>query len=124
MYVRVVDLPGLKVGDCVFVVVTPQMHHIFSQHYRPRPYFVLETHVTAIEEGSRGPAYYFSTGFTVFPKTVFTNKEAAKAELVRRFAEETDGTLAIEKVHVVSAAEEQDGNSAIRAEISKYIAHP
>lgn len=124
MYVRVVDLPGLMVGDSVFVVVTPKTHHIFLQHFRPKSYFVLETRVTSIEEGRRGLAYYFATNFAVFPGFVFKDVESAKAELVRRFAEETDGTLAIEKVRLVSAAEEREGTDAINKEIQKYVAHP
>lgn len=123
MYTMVVDLPGLKIGDSVFVVVTPKTNHIFLEHFRPKPYFVLETQVTDIDVRG-GRAYRFCTRFAVLPGSVFTDAEAAKAELVRRFAKETDGLLDIKKVTVVSAREEADGNHVIDLEISKSIASP
>lgn len=124
MYVRVVDLPGLNVGDRVFVVVTPKTHHVFLQHFRPKPYFVLETHITEIVESRRGEVYLFATDFAVFPGLVFRKLCSAKVNLVQRFTEETGGVLVFDKVHFVSAEEERAGTDAINKEIEKYIARP
>jgi len=107
-------LPGLKVGDQVFVLITPQTPNLFLQSYRPKPYFVLETKV---EEVRPDTTYRFDTNFLVLPGRVFRTLDYAKQRLVRIFAKETDGILAVEKVRLVTSEEETEGTNLITKEI-------
>ena|SRR3989344_2000116 len=108
------QMPGLKAGDVVFVLITPATPNVFMNSYRPRPYFVLESKV---EEVRPDNTYKFDTNFLVMPGRVFCDLQAAKKELTSVFAKETCGILPFERVLLVTSQEETDGQAAIFKEI-------
>ena len=109
-YVAATELPGLKVGDQVFMIITPETPNGFLRSYRHRPYFVLETKIQEVREG--GKRYILATSYFGLPGRVFTDPTKAKEKLVEVFAEQTDGTIAIDKVRLISAEEEKVGARA------------
>ncbi len=104
------EYPGLKKGDKLFAVITPGTPGSCTRTYRPKPYFVLETTIEEVKQaGGEDRRLYVDAPFILKPGRVCLGLDEAKKRLVKIFAEQTEGTLEIGKVRLVSADEHRAG---------------
>lgn len=103
---------NLKAGDVVYGVIKWDTLNLFTPHYRPLPYFVLETRVKRIRPDMKQVAE-FDTGFLITKQRAFTELNEAKRHLMKVFTEETGGILPFEKVKVVTREDEIRETDAI-----------
>ncbi len=112
MFVSAQDLPGLTVGSRIFLIITPGTLAGSLRSYRPRPYYILEAYVKEVDDGGKvGLRYLLDAEFILMRGRAVTDLTEAKRRLVHIFAKETDGTLPIEKVRLVSAEEQKLGQT-------------
>jgi hypothetical protein len=117
------EYPNLVVGDRLFGIVTPAtVHGYVGRNYRPKPYYLLEVQVEEVFGEGADRRHRLSSDFLLFPNRLFKDLAAAKERLVKLFAEETDGTLPIEKVRLVSIEEQATGERL--TERDQFIADP
>jgi hypothetical protein len=100
--------PHLKIGDRLFAVITYHTPNLFLSHYLPKPYFVLEAHITGVRDMPGGAQYYFDTNFALDFTSVFLDIEDAARELIDTVASELGASLPREKVVSLSSQEYRD----------------
>ena len=105
---------NLRAGDRVFAIITPSTVSSFTRSYRPKPYYVLETSVNEVcGEWAGEKRYVLDTEFYLTPGQIAASLDEAKKRLVEIFARETDGSLPIEKVRLVSSGEQKAGEKLV-----------
>jgi predicted GIY-YIG superfamily endonuclease len=107
---------GMQVGDTVYFMITPDVKHRFATHYRPKKYFILATRVLEVL-----PEPVFDTYYIVNAEQAFEDIKDAKASLIKTFNTETDGTLPLDLVRLVSHEEEASANSVLKIQEATLV---
>ena len=107
-------------GQQVYCTVTPKTHNSVVPHYRPYPYFVLESRVREAQLMPRGNVHYRLDSY-YSPRGVFDTLDVAKKQLVLMFLDETSGSLPLENIRLVSHREEKEANEASIKRIMEQV---
>ncbi|MDB5225371.1 MAG: hypothetical protein JWL87_323 [Candidatus Adlerbacteria bacterium] len=130
---EVVELPApesyMEPGQKVFCAIVPGTHNGMIPHYRPHPYFVLESEIAETILVERGRvAYRIDSHYHPSSGSIFIDPEEAKKKLVSVFETETGGTLPSENVRIVSREQEKQGSKSsfdrVAGQVSGRPANP
>lgn len=106
----------LEPGTTVYAVITPKTHNMMHPHYRPHPYFVLESKVKDAVLAPNGKIFYHLQSYYA-PQDIYPDVDSAKKKLVEVFSTQTGGTLFKQEVKLVTYQEEK----SVEAESSRKI---
>jgi hypothetical protein len=97
-------------GQTVFGIITPKMHSS-NPEWRPRPYFILKTMIEEVGFSNAWPGnvYYHlkDTAYRLNHENLFPTEKTARETLVKVFAEETGGNIALENIQVIPSLVEK-----------------